>query len=117
MLIFGTSGSGKTSFLKYYLDQTKSKFTELGRDETEFSDNYVPLLQLEKIEIESFAKKTVILNDAGAYRSHKTKVEDLFRFGRHHNIQVTYLAHYEKDVRRRKLFQVINHNKLSRQLF
>ena len=23
MLIFGTSGSGQTSFLKYYLDQTK----------------------------------------------------------------------------------------------
>ena len=28
----------------------------------------------------------------------KTKVEDLFRFGRHHNIQVIYLAHYAKDV-------------------
>ena len=28
----------------------------------------------------------------------KTKVEDLFRFGRHHNIQGIYLAHYAKDV-------------------
>ena len=27
-----------------------------------------------------------------------TKVEDLFRFGRHQNIQVIYLAHYAKDV-------------------
>ena len=26
------------------------------------------------------------------------KVEGLFRFGRHHNIQVIYLAHYAKDV-------------------
>ena len=28
----------------------------------------------------------------------QTKVEDLFRFGRHPNIQVFYLAHYAKDV-------------------
>ena len=28
----------------------------------------------------------------------QTKVEDLFQFGRHHNIQVIYLAHYSKDV-------------------
>ena len=61
MLIYGTSGSGKTSSLKYCLDQTKSKFIVFGRDETEFhSDNFVPLLQLEKIEIESLANKTVI---------------------------------------------------------
>ena len=56
------------------------------------------MLQLEKKEIESLANKTVILDDAGAYKNLKTKVEDLFRFGRHHNIQVIYLAHYAKDV-------------------
>ena len=56
------------------------------------------MLQLEKIVIESVANKTVLLDDAGAYKSLKTKVEDLFRFGRHHNIQVIYLAHYAKDV-------------------
>ena len=95
MLIYGTSGSGKTSFLKYYLDQTKSVFMIFGRDETEFHpDNYVPLLQLENIDmqstfgIEPLAEKTVILDDAGAYKNLKTKVEDLFRFGRHHNLQV-----------------------------
>ena len=38
-LIYGTSGSGKTSFLKYYLDQTKTNFIVFGRDETEFNDN------------------------------------------------------------------------------
>ena len=98
-LVYGTSGSGKTSFLKYYLDQTKSDFIVFGRDETEFrQENYIPLFQLEKIEIESLANKTVILDDAGAYKQLKTKVEDLFRFGRHHNIQVIYLAHYAKDV-------------------
>ena len=48
MLIYGTSGSGKTSFLRYYLDQTKTSFIVFGRDETEFNDNYIPLLQLEK---------------------------------------------------------------------
>ena len=97
-LIYGTSGSGKTSFLKYYLDQTKTNFIVFGRDETEFPDNYVPLLQLEKIEIESLANKTVILDDAGAFKQLRTKVEDLFRFGRHNKIQVIYLAHYAKDV-------------------
>ena len=95
---YGTSGSGKTSFLKYYLYQTKSNFIVFGRDETEFSDNYIPLLQLENIEREKLANKTIILDDAGAYKSLKTKVEDLFRFGRHHNILVIYLAHYAKDV-------------------
>ena len=56
------------------------------------------MLQLENINIESLANKTIILDNAGAYKNLKTKVEDLFRFGRHHNIQVIYLAHYAKDV-------------------
>ena len=105
MLIYGSSASGKTSFLKHYLTQIprKSRFLVFGRDEEEFpASNFVPLLQLEKIGIaevcESLANKTVILDDAGAYKNLKTKVEDLFRFGRHHNIQVIYLAHYAKDV-------------------
>ena len=97
-LVYGTSGSGKTSFLKYYLDQTKSDFIVFGRDEAEFPGRFVQLLQLENINIESLAGKTIILDDAGAYKQLKTKVEDLFRFGRHHNIQVIYLAHYAKDV-------------------
>ena len=87
-LIYGTSGSGKTSFLKYYLDQTENDFIVFGRDENEFKDNYIPLLQLEKIGIESLANKTIILDDAGAFKQLRTKVEDLFRFGRHNNIQV-----------------------------
>ena len=70
-----------------------------ARDSTEFhEDNFIPLQELEKIGIESLANKTVILDDACAYKSLKTKVEDLLRFGRHHNIQVIYLAHYAKDV-------------------
>ena len=98
MLIYGTSGSGKTSFLKYCLNQIKSNFIVFGRDEDEFKDNYIPLLQLENIDIEKLANRTIILDDAGAYRNFKTKVEDLFRFGRHYNIKVIYLAHYAKDV-------------------
>ena len=70
MLIYGTSRSGKTSSLKYCLDQTKSKFIVFGRDETEFHhENYIPLLQLENIEIEKLADKTIILDDAVAYKS------------------------------------------------
>ena len=97
-LVYGTSGSGKTSFRKYYLDQTKTNFIVFGRDENEFKDNYIPLLQLENIEIEKLANRTIILDDAGVFKQLRTKVEGLFRFGRHNNIQVIYLAHYAKDV-------------------
>ena len=96
MLIYGSSASGKTSFLKHYLTQSprKSNYVVFGRDEKEFpASNFVPLLQLEKIGFELLANKTVNLNDAGAYKSLKTKVEDLFRFRRHHGIVVIYLAH------------------------
>ena len=101
MLIYESSASGKTSFLKHYLTQSprKSYYVVFGRDENEFpASNFVPLLKLEKTGIESLANKTVILDDAGAYKSPKTKIEDLFRFGRQHNIQVIYLAHCAKDV-------------------
>ena len=99
MLIYGSSASGKTSFLKHYLTEIQRSYVVFGQDEKEFpASNFVSLLQLEKLGIESLAKKTVILDDGGAYKSLKTKVEDLFRFGRHHGIQVIYLAHYAKDV-------------------
>ena len=107
-IIYGCSGSGKTSFLKHYLapataNATPRTYVVFGRDEREFpSQNFVPLLQLENVSIaelcKQLAKKTVVLDDAGAYKSLKTKVEDLFRYGRHHQIQVIYLAHYAKDV-------------------
>ena len=102
-IIYGSSGSGETSFLKHYLAQRphdKSRtYVVFGRDEREFpSQNFVPLLQLEKVGIESLTNKIVVLDDAGAYKSLKTKVEDFFRFGRHLGIQVIYLAHYAKDV-------------------
>ena len=102
-IIYGSSGSGKTSFLKHYLAQVaelrQRNYVVFGRDEREFpSQNFVPLLQLEKVSIESLTNKIVVLDDAGAYKSLKTKVEDLFRYGRHMGIQVIYLAHYAKDV-------------------
>ena len=102
-IIYGSSGSGKTSFLKHYLAQVaelrERNYVVFGRDEREFpSQNFVPLLQLEKVSIESLTNKIVVLDDAGAYKSLKTKVEDLFRYGRHMGIQVNYLAHYAKDV-------------------
>ena len=101
MLTYGSSASGKTSFLKHYLTQSprKSIYVVFGRDEDEFpASDFVPLLQLEIIGIGSLANKSNILDDASAYKSPKTKVEDSFRFGRHRNIQVIYLAHYAEDV-------------------
>ena len=98
-IIYGSSGSGKTSFLKHYLAQVPRFYVVFGRDEREFpSQNFVPLLQLEKVSIEQLGNKIVVLDDAGAYKNLKTKVEDLFRYGRHLNIVVIYLAHYAKDV-------------------
>ena len=74
MLIYGTSGSGKTSFLKYYLNQTKSNFIVFGNDVTEFHyDRYIPLLQLEKLDIEPLAQKTIILDNACALKTLKQK--------------------------------------------
>ena len=88
-LKFVSSGSGKTFFLRNYLSRGKSNHVVFGRDSSEFPDqNFIPLLQLEKIGIELLANKIVKLGDAGAYKSPKTKVQDLFRFGRHHNIPV-----------------------------
>ena len=109
-IIYGSGGSGKTSFLKHYLKlrtaQQQVKYLVFGRDEREFSSqNFVLLLQLENISIEQLVIKIVILDDAGAYKSLNTKVEDLFRFGRHHQIQVRYLAYYAKDV-----FPVVREN-------
>ena len=55
-IIYGSSGSGKTSFLKHYLAQrphdkscdSPRSYLVFGRDEREFpSQNFVPLLQLE----------------------------------------------------------------------
>ena len=57
LIIYGSSGSGKTSFLKHYLKlrtaQQQVKYLVFGRDEREFpSQNFVPLLKLENISIE-----------------------------------------------------------------
>ena len=106
--MYGTTGIEKTSFLKHYLNQTKADFLVFGRDNTEFHEqNCVDLLQLEKFDIESLANKTIILDDAGAYKQLHTRVENLFRFGRHHNIQVFYFAHYCRYV-----FPVVGENYL-----
>ena len=48
MLIYGSSSSGKTSFLKYYLSRVaelrNSSYVVFGRDEGEFpASNFVPL--------------------------------------------------------------------------
>ena len=58
VLVYGSSGSGKSSFLIYYSNQTKAKYLVFGRDTTEFHEqSFVPLLQLAKVETESLEKK------------------------------------------------------------
>ena len=117
-LTFGSSGSGTTSFLKYFFFQTKSNFIVFGQNSTEFHEqNYNLLLQLEKIGIELLAIKNVILDDAPAYTSPNTKVEDLLRFGRHHNIQVIYLVHYAKNVLPIVIENCFYNNQQPRELF
>ena len=107
-LIFGRSGSGKTSFLKYYClsrvaelrdSSRKSTFVVFGRDSREFSEqNFIPLLQLEKKVLNYLLIRLLYWMMQEVHTSLKTEVEDLFRFGWHHNIQVIYLAHYANDV-------------------
>ena len=98
LLVCGSSGSGKTTSLKHHLDQTKSDYLVFGRDSNKIRrQNFIPL-ELEKFDIEKLANKTKILEDAGAYKQLRTQVEDLFRFGRHQNIQSIFLAHYAKYV-------------------
>ena len=62
--------------VRHLSQSTKSKIIVLDSDETEFPENYVLLLQLENISIESLANKTVTLDDAGADKNLKAKVED-----------------------------------------
>ena len=70
-----------------------------GRNGEKFhNDRFVELVQLDKAKVESLASKTINLDDACAYRILKTKVDELFWFGRHQNIRVIYLAHYAKDI-------------------
>ena len=75
-MIYSTSGSCKTSFIESYSNQNLIVF---GGDDTEF---HYDRLHLEKFDIESPAIKTISSDDAGAHKNLKTKVEDLFRFGR-----------------------------------
>ena len=85
----------KLVFLKFRLAEN----LVFRRDSTEFREqNFVDLLHLGKINIYQLENKTVTLDDAVAFKQPKTKVEDLFRYGRHKNKQVFYLAFYAKDV-------------------
>ena len=70
ILMFGSSGPGRTSFLKHYLDQSKSGYIVFCRDAKEFQDNrYVELMQLEKkIEKQSRVNQTIFSGNAGASR-------------------------------------------------
>ena len=93
------TAEGTVETVSTMVNQTKSNIIVFARDSTEFHEaKLYSTVTVRKLGIDSLANKTVILDDASAYKSLKTKVEDFFGFGRHHNIQVIYLAHYAKDV-------------------
>ena len=99
-ILYGSTGSGKTSFLKHFLTKNIiNDFLVFGRDPKEWEkDVFIDVHNFGKINIDNIENKTIILDDAGAYTNLKKNVEDFFRNGRHNNIQVIYLAHYAKDV-------------------
>ena len=55
-LLYGTTGCGKSDFLKHHLDQNKTSHLVLGRDENQLHENNVPLLHLENINFDSFVQ-------------------------------------------------------------
>ena len=71
-MVYGSSGSGTTRIF-----ETKYEYVVFHRDSTEFNEqNFVDLLQLEKVEIDQLENKTFILDDAAAFKQLKTKVEE-----------------------------------------
>ena len=94
-LIYGSTASGKTNFLKYYLTRHNLDYIIFGRHGEEWPDNqFINYEQLNQIDFNKINNKTIILDDLGAFKNLKTIVEDLFRNGRHNNVQIIYLAHY-----------------------
>ena len=53
---------------------------------------------LKVVEIELQQDKSILLDNAGSFKAFKLKIEDLFRFSRHHYLHVKYLAHSAEDV-------------------
>ena len=85
--------------MKHYLDQTKSDYLVFGRDENEFHEqNFVQLIQLEKIEIESLANKTINLDKTGANENLKQKSKTDSSLVHIIIYKILYLPHYAKDV-------------------
>ena len=99
LLVYGSTGSGKTNFLKYYLSKHNLDYIIFGRHSEEWpNERFIEYDKLNQINFDKIHNKTIILDDLGAFKNLKTIVEDLFRNGRHNKLQIIYLAHYAKDV-------------------
>ena len=91
LLIYGASGSGKTNFLKWYLNTLKLDYIVFGRDSKEWSsDKFINHEQLCQINLAKINNKTIILDDLGAFKNLKSIVDDLFRYGRHNGVQIYF---------------------------
>ena len=89
----------KTNFIKWYLNTLKLDYIVFGKDSTEWrEDKFIYHDQLNQIDFEKIHNRTIKLDDLGAFKNLKLIVEDLFRYGRHNNLHIVYLAHYIKDV-------------------
>ena len=101
MLVYGQSGSGKTTFIKHYIKNIdKFIIFTLSMDDWENKENIFDLSSFPNLinNIDQINSYTIVIDDAGNNKELKELVSKLFTIGRHHNIQVIYVAHDVVDI-------------------
>ena len=102
MLVYGQSGSGKTTFIKHYIKNINNVliFTLSFDDWPSTHENVFNLDNLQNLinNIDQINGYTIVIDDAGNNKELKELVSKLFTIGRHHNIQVIYVAHDVVDI-------------------
>ena len=75
----------KQKLLRCYLKKNNvTDYIVFARDENEWdSSKFSTLSNFSKVNMEHLNGKTAILDDAGAYKELKTKVEDYYRYCKH----------------------------------
>ena len=98
ILLFGGSDTGKTYFIKQYLEKNHiSKYKVFCLDTDEWSDHVIET-DIEKLNhLESLKDYTIILDDQGNMKLDK-QVANIISKGRHFNIQLIFLAHLSTDL-------------------
>jgi len=107
-IVYGKTGSGKTTFIKkyinqYYKDETKVHIFCMHTSEWPTFTNVYNDKQLDELQdMESFAgtpeNKSLLILDDVASLSKQKNMSEIFTKGRHQNIQIVVLAHKACDV-------------------